>query len=646
MKKNSLINKYCIFMVLSFFAIISCNDVFNQDPVDSFNEESLFQDINLVEAFLFQCYDEIGGVDGEGKALANVLGMREDLLSSSTDELLNIHRAGNVTFTKGTLSPSYLGHFGDSRFSWIIWDHNYRNIKNVNTLLGGIDDVPVTTTAEEEKIQQIKGEAYFIRAFNYTNLLRSYGGVVIVDKKFNLDDDFSTPKRATLQETVEFILSDLEKAIQYLPVKGNIDQGRATKGAAGSLKSRLLSFVSGELTNGGYESSNALVSFKDNSRNERLTAAKNAAKDVMDGKYGYYALTGSTDDPPANMTEEDVKAYTDNFYKVFMQKGEWDDEVIFGVQYLNRQGNNASNNLFWGPNGYHCWGNNEPTEDIVRAFEMKDGATFQWDKYNQGEMNMRGYTKEQLEADPERNPYTGREPRFYASILYDGAPWRDRPSTDNKVQTSHKVTASGSHLIGKGSSEVIDEIAKLKSVTVGGEDSRMAANQAWNGTKTGYYLNKMIDVSIDGEIDNNENTWLEIRFSEVLLDYAEACIELGEINEGLNTLNLIRNRAGLPDRPLNASQEQAREWYRHERLIEMLAEGDRWYCIRKWMICDKVIKDFHPLEIYHFEDGVSIYIYNTTTLADNRIWKDRQYWLPISVTEINKSTQLEQNPGY
>ena len=111
-------------------------------------------------------------------------------------------------------------------------------------------------------------------------------------------------------------------------------------------------------------------------------------------------------------------------------------------------------------------------------------------------------------------------------------------------------------------------------------------------------------------------------------------------------MNQIRNRSGLPGRTLTADQEQARTWYRHERLIEMMAEGDRWYCIRKWMICDKVIKSFSPTYIYHFEDGVSFYIYNTTTLADAREWKDRQYWLPISIDEMNKAPQLQQNPGY
>lgn len=640
---KQLIYKYFLLIISVAITSTSCSDVLDKDPVDSFNEESLFKDINLVEAFLYQCYDNIGG-DHE-----NVLGMKEDLLSSSTDELLNIHRAGQVTFTKGTLSPSYLGHFGGTsgvRYNFILWNDLYKNIKSVNTLLGGIDNVPVNTSKDQVKIDQIKAEAYFIRAFDYTNLLRSYGGVVLADKKYELNEDFTTFNRATLQETVDFILSDIDKAIAGLPDKTGIEQGRATKGAAAALKSRLLSFVSGTLTNGGNASANEYVAYTSGSVQDRLLAAKNAAKDILDGKYGHYALTGSTSEPTANLSEEDVKNYAANYASIFLQKGEWNDEVIFGIQYVNKQGNQAYNNLYWGPNGYSCWGNNEPIEDLVRQYEMKDGSPFVWDKYNPGEMQIRAFTKDQAANDPEVNPYLGREPRFYASVLFDGADWRDRESTNNKIEIASKISSDGKGLIGKKVNEFMDAIKGFEASSVGGSDSRQAANQAWNGTKTGYYIRKMLDISIDGETQANENAWLEMRYAEVVLDYAEACIELGEIQEGMKAVNLIRNRAGLPSRSVSVSQEQAREWYRHERLIEMMGEGDRWYCIRKWMICDQVIKSFSPTYIYHFQDGTSFYVNNTTTLADIREWKDPQYWLPISIDEINKAPQLKQNPGY
>lgn len=636
--------KVSIYPFLGFILVLtsiqSCQvDLLDQKPVDSFNEETLFDDINLVEAFLWQCYDVMGGNREE------VLGMREDLLSSSTDELLNIHRAGDITFLKGTLSADNMGHFGNWRYGFLNWSNMYNSIKNVNTILSNIDNVPVSNSDEEKLLAQIKSEAYFIRAYNYANLLRSYGGVVLVDKKFELKDDFSAQKRATLKETLDFILSDLEIAISGLPVKSEIEQGRATKGAAAALKSRLLSFVTGELMNGGYAESNPLVSFQDGSRIQRLEAAKAAAKSIIDQQYGTYELYGNTEEPPAEMSDELVRNYAQTYYDLFMQKGQWNDEVIWGIQYLNKQGNRTSINLYWGPNGYNNWGNNEPLESLVRKFEMQDGTSFQWDKYDQGNMVYREFTSAQLSENPQRNPYIGREPRFYAYILFDGAPWQERAATDNDIEASYYVDAPGEDLLGKSLQEKNSAIDQLEQSITGGYDTRSAANQAWNGTKTGYYLKKMLDVGLNGEQNNNENSWLEFRYAEVLLDYAEACIELGEIQEGLTVLNQIRNRAGLPDRVV-AGQEQAREWYRHERLIEMMAEGDRWYMMRKWMIADDVVQDHYPMNVYHFKDGVSMYIHNTDVLADDRTWEDRQYWLPVSIIELNKAPQLKQNPGY
>lgn len=620
--KNIIIKSLCLFGLMGVF---SCEDILDQQAVDSFNEETVFEDINLVKAYLGRCYDWIGGDDNL------VLGLREDLLASATDETLCIHRPGGYTFAQGKMSPDEMGHFGDWRFSFLRWDPLYKNIRNLNVLLANIDDVPVETANDEALLERMKAEAYFIRAFDYTNLLRSYGGVILVDEPFELGEDFSDIKRSSVDETLDFILRDIEKAIAGLPEKGGIEQGRATKGAAGALKSRLLSFCSGELMNGGYEASNPLVSFQSGSRTQRLEAAKAAAKDVMDGKYGNYALAGSTEVPPADLSEDDVKAYADNFYNLFNQKGDWNEEVIWGVQYLNAQGNEVAQNKWNGPNGYHNWGNNNPLEPVVRQFEMKDGSPFQWDKYDPGNETVREFSAAELEADPERNPYVGREPRFYATVLFDGAKWQDRPSDgagldpEGRVQTGYFYSSGG------------DMTAGL--------DTRQSLIESWNGTKVGYYMKKYMDESVDGQYFNNENAWLEMRYAEVLLDFAEAAIELGDVQEGLDALNLVRYRAGLPGRE-TSDQDQAREWLRHERQVEFFGEGDRWYSIRKWMIAEDVIKDVHPIVISHYADGSSKWHYDTSTTVDNRGWRDRQYWMPISRTEMNKAPQLTQNPNY
>src|SRR5690554_2683900 len=625
--KTTIMKNIYNIILLSFLlgGMFSCEDVLEQQAVDSFNEETVFQDLNLVKAYLGRCYDFIGGDNNQ------LLGMREDLLASATDETLCIHRPGGYTFTKGTLTPDNLGHFGDWRFSWIRWEPLYQNIKNVNVFLANIDKVPLQTPNDQALLDQMKAEAHFIRAFDYTNLFRSYGGLILVDEPFELGQDFLNITRSTVDETLAFILADIDAAIAGLPEKGNIEQGRATKGAAAALKSRLLSFASGELMNGGYMPNNGLVSFQSGSRESRLQQAKAAAKAIMDGTYGNYGLVGTTDDPPANMTQDDIDAYAANFYNLFTQKGEWNEEVIWGVQYLNSQGNIASQNKWFGPNGYHNWGNNNPLEPVVRKFEMADGSPFVWDKYNEGDQYVREFSAAELEADPERNPYNGREPRFYASILYDGAKWQARPSDaagidpTGLIQTGYWLAADGSQTAGL--------------------DTRQGLIESWNGTKVGYYIKKYMDESTVGQYFNNENAWIEFRYAEVVLDFAEAAIELGDVQEGIDALNMVRNRAGLPDR-VTTDQDQAREWVRHERQIEFFGEGDRWYMIRKWMIAEDVITNVHFMEITHFSDGGTRWEYDINTIVDDRTWHDRQYWLPISRDEMNKAPQLTQNPGY
>lgn len=643
--------KYIIFSfaALLTMAFASCTgNVLDKESVNSFTQDNVFQDINLLEAYLYECYDQLGGNNGA------VLGMREDLLSSSTDETLNIHRAGSVTFLKGTLSPSNTGMFNypnwPSYFGWLTWTALYRDIQSINTLLAGADDVPTSNASEEAKRDQIKAEAYFLRAYEYTNLLRCYGGVVLKDQPFSLDEDFTNVTRSTLQETVDFILKDIDKAIAGLPDKADIAQGRATKGAAGALKSRLLSFITGELMNGTFNSGNDLVHFSSGSREERLKAARAAAKDVIDGKYGTYSLAQYKEgEPDANMSDEDFQGYVDNYANIFLQKGAWNDEAIFGVQYLDQVGNTAWNNLWWGPNGYSCWGNNEPTENLVRKYEMADGTPFQWDKYKPGDNNVRAWTAEQLAADPERNPYNGREPRFYASILYDGATWANRETASNKIDIgSHYTETNGAQYL-NSDLKTIHDFGEGTASKIGGVDSRNASKQAWNGTKTGYYLRKMLDPEIENaEAHSNSNAWMEIRFAEVLLDYAEACIELGDVAEGMKYVNMIRNRAGLPGRSTSCTQDEARKYYRHERQIEMMGEGDRWFMIRKWMIAEENIYDISPTYIDHFADGVTIVYWDTLAKADERTWRSNgcAYWLPITKEEINRNPALQQNPNY
>ncbi len=615
--------------VLLFLAT-SCEDVLDQKAVDTFNEELVFSDINVVNAYLGKTYDRMGGNTDNG-----ILGAREDLLSSGTDQTLGIHRPANYVMIKGTMSPDQLGYFVNNGLGgWLRWDNLYANIQNVNKILDGIDAVPLKA-GEEALKKQMKGEAYFIRAYDYSTLLMVYGGAILQNKAFKLGEDYSTMKRSSIKETLDFILKDVQSAIDNLPA--SMEQGRANRGAAAALKSRVLLFCAGKLTNGGYEASNTLVSFPAGSQNALLQQARDAAKDVMDGKYGNFSLVGTISDPPSPLSPADVQKYSDTYFSNFIQKTGWNSETIWGIQFPLTGGNVNNANIWYGPNGYHNWGNNNPTEPMVRSWEMADGTKFQWDKYNPGNMEVRTATAAELAADPLRNPYNGREPRFYASVLYDGAPWQQRPSDaaglepENKVQTGYYKKTEA-------------DATAYKS----GIDTRQSLIEAWNGTKNGYYIKKLMDPATAGQYFRGTHTWVEFRYAEILMNYAEACIELGgaDLQKGIDAMNMVRNRAGLPDR-VTGDQATAREYVRHERNIEFFAEGHRFYDIRRWMIAEQVITDVFGMRIEHYDNGSKIWKYNKADRADARVFTNKKfYWVPIARDEMNKAPQLQQNPGY
>jgi len=622
---------YIIAIAMLLFTSTSCTDVLKQQAVDSFNQDVVFADINIVKAYVGKCYDRIGGNTDGG-----ILGQREDLLSSATDQTLCIHRPSNYVNVKGNMSPDQLGFFDNEYYGgYLRWNSLYANIQNVNNVIANIDAVKTTTSSDEALKTRLKGEAYFIRAYDYGQLLLGYGGVVLTSAPFKLGGDFLTIKRSTIADTKDFILADIAQAITLLTGQ-TMDQGRATPAAAAALKSRILLFCASKLTNGGYSASNTLVSFPAGSQTGLLQAARDAAKDVMNGTYGTFALVGNTSEPVLPLTDAQVKSYSDIYGNIFLQKASaWNSETIWGIQFPLTGGNYNNQNIWDGPCGYHNWGNNDPTEPAVRSFEMADGTPFVWDKYTPGDKYLRTATAAQLAADPKMNPYNGREPRFYAIVLYHGAPWQARPADGaafdplNQVQSGHFYNNDG-------------------TLKITGIDTRQGLIEAWNGTKTGYYLKKFMDPASVGMYFNNTTTWVEFRYAEILLNYAEACIELGgaDLQPGLDALNLVRHRAGLPSR-VTADQATARTYIRQERAIEFFGEGHRYYDTRRWMVCGDVVETVYGMKIKQFTNGNMEWKLDVGDDEDDRSWGgDKFYWIPISRTEMNKAPQLEQNPGY
>jgi len=649
------------FLLFLFIAGTSCTDVLNQSSVDSFNEDVVFSDINLVKAYVTACYSMLGGTKMDNQNSQNGPLIRRDFLSSSTDQTLNNFRAGSEVFLIGTMSPDQMGMFNnqDNGRPWLFWPNVYQNIQNLNKILSRIDEVPVKNTSEENLRTQLKGETYFLRAFSYTNLLMCYGGLVLSDKPFSVTDDFSVVERSSIADTKDFILNDIDKAIELLPQTA-AEQGRANRAAAAAVKSRMLLFCSGKLANGGWaeQANNKLVSFPAGSQKGLLEAARDAAKDIIDGKYGAYALVGSTSEPVLPLSDAAIQKCAEDYFSNFHQSSNaaWNSEIIWGTQFPAKSGRIYTPNMWNCPRGYNGYANNQPIEDAVREYEMADGTPFVWDAANPNDkFTMRRATAAELAANPYLNPYYGRESRFYATIFYNGATWVERPTPVQATDPFNRMQFAYKYRQDKTSG------AYPANPSYSGVDTRQSTlnfNTAGNATKTGYNMRKFLnpDMLGDATLDvTNTTVWVEFRYAEILLNYAEACIELGgtDLQNGIAAMNLVRHRAGLPSR-VTSDQDEAREFVRHERDIELFGEGERFFDMRRWMVCDQAVTNVYGMRINEYVDGnddnnilETTWQLNSSDNADARKWGgDYFYWLPIMRTEMNKSPGLVQNPDY
>ena len=207
-----------------------------------------------------------------------------------------------------------------------------------------------------------------------------------------------------------------------------------------------------------------------------------------------------------------------------------------------------------GPNGYHNWAGNTPIQQLVDDYEMMDGSKFDWNNPNHS-------------ADP----YADRDPRFYATIMYDGADWKPRPSDVTSIDPADQLQ-TGYYDDGNGG-------------IINGIDTRESAIENWNGSRTHYYTRKFIDPN-PSLPDNQSNAqvipWPFIRYTEAVLNYVEACIELQEEGEARNWLNQLRFRVGMP--AITESGDALRQRYRNERRVELAYEEHRYHDARRWMI--------------------------------------------------------------
>jgi len=335
-------------------------------PTDRVSNTAILADSSLFEDYVINRYlgVKLQDKEAEGTPPGFGRGFEYSMWSSVTDESIYNNDDNTWLIQRGQLAPENLGMAGT------IWGRSYRSIRECNYGLVNITSVNMSSVHKT----WLTGELRFIRAFRYQDLIRNYGGVVLMgDKVLDLADnltDASLFTRASIKDCIDYVVSQLDSAVSELPAANDATLwvlGRATKGAALALKSRLLLYAASPLYNTG-----------------TWAAAAAAAQAVID--LNQYSL------------EPDYGSLFRNSAS---------NEIIFERLYAIGA-RHVCMEIANGPNGYGGWAGNTPLQNFVDAYETSNGK----DINDAGS----GYN--------EQNPYVNRDPRLAATVLYNNAPYR------------------------------------------------------------------------------------------------------------------------------------------------------------------------------------------------------------------------------
>lgn len=558
-----------VFILLGgVLALSSCKkDYLNVTATDRIPTNTLETDTAVLEAFVVNSYigTRLQNREADGTNPGFGRGFEYSMWSSLTDESIYNNDDDTWLIQRGQLAPENLGAVG------VLWGRSYRGIRECNYALGVLAKIEMSAARKS----RLEGELKFIRAFRYQDLIRNYGRVVLMgDRVLGLTDDLQDPalfQRATIKAGIDYAVAQLDDAAAKLPLEnsGTWLMGRATKGAALALKSRLLLYAASPLYAAG-----------------TWEAAVTAAQQVIGlNKY---------------------QIYQGGYGNMFLINES--EEVIFERLYT-RNANHVHLEIANGPNGYGGWAGNTPTQNLVDAYDLTNGlpANTTNPMYNPAK------------------PYENRDPRFAATVLYNGAAYRGRD---------------------------------VETFIPGGKDSR-DGNDNWNTTKTGYYLKKFMNDAypLQNPWGNaGFQPWIYIRYAEILLNFAEAANEAygpdvlppGATMSARQAINMIRSRASvnMPPLAVGMSQTDMRTAIRHERQIELAFEEHRFYDVRRWKIAE-VTENVPSRGVIITKNNDGTFTFAPKVALDGRKFEVKHYWLPIPRAEILASgNRLEQNPNY
>lgn len=567
-------------LALTMTLTTSCNDLFDDAPMNQISEETTWSNSMLLDEYVNTWYRNMNNgfnhfvftMSGYGAMSRYFLPWFGDQITVGRSDWLN---SGYGDILKGNESTITAWAQG-------LWSNYYTQIQYINSFFENSHRI-----ADGSQKTRITGEAYFFRAYYYYLLMQRFGGSLLIDHVIDpLKNPEKTP-RASYQEMVNFIVKDVEAAAEILPVTHDAANiGRATKGAALMLKAKTYFWASSEKFQNQEKN---FLGFTDNRSEEMLTKAKEAYEELFAlNAYELINITATTEDGIKN-----------EYRKIFLTKNS--QESIFEVQhsddgdYSNKFGHRldrfAAAPFFTGT--YCAY---TPTHNHTMEYDMRDGAS-----YNA------------------QDPYTNRDYRFYANILYDGS-----------IYNNHEM-----------------EIHTIDGVK--GADLKPYGTSTSAGyTLTGYYMAKFLDESQNINNDDtyaSKQNYIIWRLAEAKLDYAEVCFRLGDVTTATQLVNEIRERVHMDTKTTVSLDDILKE-----RRIEMaFEETTYWDYFRLGTAMEKLNGGTNPLKKIDItiKNGKKTYtVSNLDRRAKNNwVFTEKEYYFPIPWSEI-KYQGIEQNPEW
>ena len=607
-------------------------------PDGKLTMEQIFTDNTKVGAFLNSCYTYMpakgtryyfwmrGPVDASDEAWDTDAEAEPSLVSGrmySGDASAANHPLTNISTDANN---------GD------YWAKYWSQIRNCTIFLTQIDKATVSSETDRKRWT---AEAHLLRAYYYFELLKWFGpNLPLETTPYNFSDDFSKLKKASYYEVAKFIMADCDAALATTELPWRItnggEAGRVNKALAEAIKSKVILFAASPLNNAGQ-----------NYWQEAYNVNKASLANLRAQGFKLYdqvnfPATYLSDDAFLGPNKNPATAAYNEYFCTSMAYSSTpiDQETIF-------QSNDGQGNI-WNIDGIGCQDGYKsgtcPSQELVDAYETSDGQPVLDlnNPYLDAKHTQPNYNAANTLYKP-NDPYANRDPRFYASIYYNGSKRKCWWSFDEVASSVENFPAGTGYR------------TRVIATWVGETQTGIHATVR-KATRTGYFERKFLHPTAGGNNAVGGANFKYYRLGEIILNFAEAAAEAGQLTEAWAAVNEIRTRAGMPNLPdaLKSDKAGLIQRVHSERRVELALEENRYFDIRRWSTptadLAKTDQWVTAMAITRNGDGSFTYTRRPVRTNERKCYTNKFLWLPIPLNEANalkSSTGVNwQNPGW